>query len=163
RTWVSQNIPALSAYTEDDGDTWHPSTGYGLVSGFDHETIGAGPFAGPLGPVGGYPNAVYYASHDDVVAQCALSLDGGQTYGVALPMWDTTQCETIHGHLKVSPVDGTVYVPVRSCDGGAHAGLAVSTDGGLSWTVKRVGTNSGGNWDPAVGIGAGGAVYFGYG
>jgi len=66
RTFVSQLeglTPAGSTteYTDDDGDTFHPSAGSGLPSCVDHQTLGGGPFAAPLSsPL--YPHAIYYAS-----------------------------------------------------------------------------------------------------
>ncbi|HVG30751.1 MAG TPA: hypothetical protein VM864_13670 [Pyrinomonadaceae bacterium] len=161
RTFVSQLLGKASAmaYTDDDGETYTPSQGSGINSGVDHQTIGGGPFAAPLFGVG-YSNAVYYASQDIATAEIALSVDGGLTFGPAIPMYALTQCVGIHGHVKVAP-DGTVYVPNRDC-GGAQ-GFAVSKDNGLTWEVKTAPNSHAGNWDPSIGIGADGTVYFGYG
>src|SRR4051812_16378451 len=64
RTFESQLTGQDSAtcWTDDDGTTWHPSTGGGIPSGVDHQTVGGGPYS-PHG-VGAlststYPNAVY--------------------------------------------------------------------------------------------------------
>ncbi|MCA1629663.1 MAG: fibronectin type III domain-containing protein [Acidobacteria bacterium] len=117
------------------------------------------PFAQGLSGAG-YPNAVYYASQDIATAEVALSVDGGRTFGPAVPMYALTQCGGLHGHIKVAP-DGTVYVPNRSC--GGKQGFAVSKDNGLTWEVKLAPNSSAGEWDPSLGVGADGTVYFGYG
>jgi hypothetical protein len=161
RTFVSQLLGKASAmaYTDDDGETYTPSQGSGINSGVDHQTIGAGPFVAPLtGTI--YPNAIYYASQDIATAEIAQSQDGGLTFGPAIPMYTLAQCVGIHGHVKVAP-DGTVYVPNRDCNG--LQGFAVSKDNGLTWEVKTAPNSHAGNWDPSVGIGADGTVYFGYG
>jgi hypothetical protein len=163
RTYVSQLLPSkmsLLAYSDDDGANWLPSQGSGINSGVDHQTLGAGPFApGPVKAAASYPRILYYCSQDIAMAQCATSLDGGRTFGPAVPIYNLTQCSGIHGHVKVAP-DGTAYVPNRSC--GNEQGVAVSTDNGLTWTVKTVPGSSSSSWDPSVGIAADGTVYFGW-
>jgi hypothetical protein len=163
RTYVSQLLGATSlmAYTDDDGVTWTPSQGAGIASGIDHQTVGSGPFhrtvLGSLPQV--YPHAVYYCSQAIALASCAVSLNGGLTFGPAVPMYNLTQCSGLHGHVKVAP-DGTAYVPNKSCNG--KAGVAVSTDNGLTWTVRTVPGSTAGSSDPAVGIGADGTLYLGW-
>src|SRR5204862_182230 len=50
RTIVSQlaGTDSLSSLTDDDGQTWVPNEGGGIVSGVDHQTIGAGPYHAPI-------------------------------------------------------------------------------------------------------------------
>jgi Fibronectin type III domain len=169
RTIISQlaGTNSLSALTDDDGQTWIPNEGGPLTSGVDHQTIGGGPFAPPLtGGTAAYPNAVYYCSQDAVTAFCARSDDGGLTYGPTVPMFLLT-CGGIHGHVQVAP-DGTVYVPNRQCN--SNQGLLVSEDNGITWQIRTVaGSDSAGgfdsipgSWDPALGVGADGTLYFGY-
>ncbi len=164
RTFESQltGVNSLTCYTDDDGATWTPSSGGGIPSGVDHQTIGGGPFTdggtGPL-PTSAYPNTVYYCSQDIATAFCAASLDGGTTFGPGVPTYDLTQCGGLHGHVKVAP-DGTAYLPNKAC--GSTAAVAVSTDDGASWQVKSVPGTTPGDSDPAVGIGANGTTYFGY-
>jgi hypothetical protein len=84
-------------------------------------------------------------------------------------MYTLAQCGGLHGHAKVAP-DGTVYVPNKNCpdpdmnpatnDGGQ--GFAVSEDNGLTWTVRALPGSGSGDSDPAIGIGAGGRIYFAY-
>src|SRR3954464_11526157 len=71
RSISSQLLLACSKamITDDDGGTWSPSTGCGVGTGIDHQTIGGGPFApGGLGALAVYPNAVYYCTQDGFVA-----------------------------------------------------------------------------------------------
>ncbi|MEV8558607.1 sialidase family protein [Streptomyces sp. NPDC051917] len=162
RTFESQlaGKTALTCYTDDDGETWTPTGGSGIDSGVDHQTIGGGPFTtGEPGPVTAYPNAVYYCSQDIADASCAISRDGGLTYGPAVPMYSLLDCGGLHGHVKVAP-DGTVYVPNKGC--GGNQAVAVSEDNGLTWTVRKNPSSTPGDSDPSVGIGAGGTVYMGY-
>src|SRR6185295_12326830 len=137
-------------YTDDDGNLFIPSQGSGVVSGIDHQTIGGGPLAAPLtldpNTPGPYPHAVYYCAQAAVPANCALSLDGGLTFGPAVPMW-TKECGGLHGHLKISPKDGTVYIPNRGC--GGRQGLAVSTDNGITWDIRTIPNTATGESDPS--------------
>lgn len=164
RTFVSQLLPSkisLMAFSDNDGLTWWPSQGAGFNSGVDHQSLGGGPFSqeGPLQPLTSYPNILYYCSQDIAIAQCGASLDGGLTFGPAVPIYNIAQCGGLHGHVKVGP-DGTAYVPNKSC--GGEQGFAVSRDNGLTWAVKTVPGSQSGEWDPSLAIGAEGTVYFGY-
>ncbi|RVU22220.1 exo-alpha-sialidase [Streptomyces antnestii] len=162
RTFESQlaGKTALTCYTDDDGETWTPTGGSGINSGVDHQTIGGGHFApGGPGAVTSYPNAVYYCSQDIADASCAVSRDGGLTYGPAVPMYSLLDCGGLHGHVKVAP-DGTVYVPNKGC--GGNQAVAVSEDNGLTWNVRPNPSSTPGDSDPSVGVGAGGTVYMGY-
>ena len=148
------------SYTDDDGVTWVPSPGT-LGSGIDHETIGGGPYRAPV-PAGlVYPNAVYYCSQDLVAAFCLRSDDGGVHWGPPVQTY-TTECGGLHGHVKVSPVDGTVYLPNNACGGDGAA--VVSEDNGITWKIRHVSSasigSSSGASDPAIGIDKAGRVYF---
>ena len=186
RTFVSQLeglTPAGSTtdITDDDGDNFLPSEGSSLPSDIDHETFGGGIFhAGTLGPVTAYPNAVYYASQSVSDARATLSQDGGLTFGPAFPMYTINDCAGLHGHIKVSPKDGTVYVPNVACGGavpfhetGAKQAVIVSEDNGITWNIRPIpdstthGNGSADNTiigtrDPSVSIDADGNVYFVY-
>jgi hypothetical protein len=164
RTFVSQLLfpskQSAMAFTDDDGVNWTPSQGSGITTGADHQTVGGGAFAaGPLGPLTSYPHAVYFCGQDIALAECAVSLDGGLTFGAGVPIYNLSQCGGLHGHLAVAP-DGTAYVPNKSC--GNQQGVAVSRDNGTTWTVKTVPGSTAGAWDPAVAIDKGGTVYFGF-
>lgn len=163
RTLVSQLVLAcsLSAFTDDDGANWTPSEGCGEVNGVDHQTYGGGPFPKEIAvgslPTTGYKNAVYYCAQGLAFATCALSRDGGLTFGNGNLVY-TTECGGLHGHIRVSP-DGTAYLPNASC--GGQQGVAVSTDAGLTWTVRKVPGTIVGSSDPSVSAGKDGTVYFG--
>ncbi len=163
RTIVSQLVFAstesLSAITDNDGDTWIPSHGAGIASGIDHQTVGGGPFHAPLLAGAFYPNAVYYCAQDIALANCAVSLDGGVTYGPAVPIYLSQQCGGLHGHVKVGP-DGVAYVPNKDC--GGRQGVVVSEDNGITWNVRTVPNSMAGNSDPSVGISKNGRVYLGF-
>jgi hypothetical protein len=148
------------SFSDNDGQTWIPSSGP-LGSGIDHETIGGGPYHSPL-PAGViYPDAVYYCSQDLVTAFCLRSDDGGAHFGNVVPTY-TTECGGLHGHVKVSPKDGTVYLPNNNC--GGDGAVVVSEDNGITWDIRHVRNNSvdtvSGASDPAVGIDNNGRVYF---
>ncbi|HEX6918809.1 MAG TPA: sialidase family protein [Actinomycetes bacterium] len=161
RTFESQlaGKTALTCMTDDDGATWTPTSGSGINSGVDHQTIGGGPFS--ANGQGGLTSdlAVYYCSQDIADASCAVSRDGGLTYGPAVPMYSLLDCGGLHGHVKVAP-DGTVYVPNKGC--GGNQAVAVSEDNGATWEVRKVPTSTPGDSDPSVGIGADGTAYLGY-
>ena len=164
RTFESQlsGANSLTCYTDDDGATWNPSTGGGIPSGVDHQTIGGGAFsASGIGalPTSTYKDAVYYCSQDIATAFCAVSRDGGTTFGAGVPTYSLLDCGGLHGHVKVAP-DGTAYLPNKGC--GDSQAAVVSKDNGTSWTVSKVPGATPGNSDPSVGVGANGTVYFGY-
>ena len=175
RTFVSQlegltPLGSTTDITDDDGDTFRPSEGSSLPSCIDHQTFGGGPFAPPLRGVV-YPNAVYYCSQCVSHAECALSLDGGVTFGPNVPIFTIADCVGLHGHVKVGP-DGTVYVPNKGCGGalpfheGGKQAVIVSEDNGLTWDIREVTTSTsnglGQDWDPSVAIASDGTVYFAY-
>ncbi len=170
RTVVSQlfGTTSLSAFTDDDGETYTVSQGGGIASGIDHQTVGGGPFrlctaaqllATPApcaqlaarGPLTQYSHAVYYASQDVGDAEMALSQDGGLTYELAHPMYTLADCGGLHGHIKVGG-SGIVYVPNKNC--GGTQGLIVSMDNGLTFAVRHVTGSTSGTSDPSVGIGS---------
>src|ERR1700719_233369 len=151
-TLLSPDTVKIS-HSDDDGVTWVPDQSGGLASAVDHETIGGGPYHSPLptpvpsptalpSPGVVYPHAIYYASQDIAFASCSRSDDGGSTYGPSVQMYVVTTCSGLHGHIKVAP-DGTVYVPNRACGNapllnGGNTAAVVSTDNGITWTVKPV-------------------------
>ncbi|MGZ4437325.1 MAG: CARDB domain-containing protein [Nocardioidaceae bacterium] len=163
RTFESQlsGVDSLTCYSDDDGATWNPSQGGGIPSGVDHQTIGGGPYSanGLGGLPTGYPHAVYYCSQDIATAFCAVSRDGGTTFGAGVPTYSLLDCGGLHGHIKVAP-DGTAYLPNKGC--GDSQAVVVSQDNGTSWTVEKVPGATHGDSDPSVGIGSNGTTYFGY-
>ncbi|HBB89967.1 MAG TPA: hypothetical protein DC047_20375 [Blastocatellia bacterium] len=177
RTFVSQELGqtpggSTAEFTDDDGRTFTPSEGSGAPSGIDHQTIGGGPYHAPL-PTGVnplYPNGVWYCSQSIADAVCSLSLDGGRTFGPAVPMYSLADCGGLHGHIKIG-ADGTAYVPNRACHGdptslvhvGGKPALLVSEDNGITWqirTLEQATTKP--DRDPSVAVGSDGTVYFAY-
>ncbi|MEY2565283.1 MAG: hypothetical protein QOH88_3476 [Verrucomicrobiota bacterium] len=182
RTFVSQldsvvppaapvliGLNSLMAYTDDDGASWTPAQVNPPDGSYDHQTVGAGPYPAtvPLGNPVNKGSAVYYCSQAGVTAFCSRSDDGGLNFGKSTAIYNavTDGCGGIHGHVKVAP-DGTVYVPNRGCSG--VQAVTVSTDAGVTWTVRKVQGNGftatapPGILDPSVGIAADGTLYFSY-
>jgi hypothetical protein len=159
---------SLSSTTDDDGATWIPSTGCGIPGAFDHQSVGGGPFADPSKGVV-YPHSMYYCGQNGQFANCALSLDGGMTYGPSMVMYTdpgtplTGRCQGLHGHVKVGP-DGTAYVPDFDCGTLSKQGLVVTRDDGLHWTVNEIPDSAYNNFrsDPSVGIASDNTVYYAY-
>jgi hypothetical protein len=144
---------SLSAFTDNDGDTWVVDEGCGLPSGADHQSIGGGPFHAPLpselplpAELAGYSHATYYCAQSGVTAYCSRSDDGGVTYGPGVPIY-TTECGGLHGHPMVAN-DGTVYVPNKAC--GGKQGVVVSEDNGITWRVSTVDGSLASANDPGV-------------
>src|SRR6266852_2756296 len=181
RTFSSQLnlVTSELSFTDDDGNNWLPTQGSGQPAGVDHQTVGGGPYAAPLPATHTtYPHAIYYCSQDIATAFCSRSDDGGLTFGPGIPIYTFTTvngvdlpvapgtCGGLHGHVRVSP-DGTAYVPNKSCmdsSGVSRIGVAVSTDNGLSWSVRTVPDSksiSPGS-DPSVAAGANNTIYLGY-
>ena len=167
------------SFTDNDGNNWTPTQGSGQPAGVDHQTVGGGPYASPapLTPTA-YPHGIYYCSQDIATAFCSRSDDGGLTFGAGVPIYTFTSvngvdlpvvpgtCGGLHGHVRVSP-DGTVFVPNEKCmdaNGVSRPGIAVSTNNGLSWTVRTVpdGKSISPGSDPSVASGSNNTIYFGY-
>ena len=179
RTFASQLLGACSStyYSDDAGANWSPSTGCGFGTLLDHQTLGAGPFHSPL--TGGItnPDAVYYCAQNGFNEACAVSLDGGTSFGPASYIANTPAndpldsnatfaaeggaCSALTGHVKVGP-DGTAYVPLKGCGGtisaenatnteyvGGHPSLSVSEDNGTTWTIRMVNDPAAQNPDEA--------------
>jgi hypothetical protein len=186
RTFVAQLeglTPAGSTIdiTDDDGDSFTPSDG-AVPSDVDHETLGGGRYHDPLPNPGLiYPDAVYYASQSVADARAFRSDNGGLLFSqAAAPMFTNADCQGLHGHIKVSPADGTVYVPNAGCGGsipfhetGAKQAVVVSEDNGITWSIRPIpdSTTNGESdlnnsipptRDPSVGVSTDGTVYFGY-
>jgi len=182
RTFASQLDGACSemSFTDDDGNTWLLAQGCGAPAGVDHQTVGGGNYASPA-PSHSYPHAIYYCSQSIATAFCARSDNGGITFGPGIPIYTFAslmalntlgpdaapgQCAGLHGHIRVAP-DGTAYVPNHNCRDANNVdrpGVAVSSDNGLSWTVRTVPdarTSSAGG-DPSIAAGSNNTLYFGY-
>jgi hypothetical protein len=165
RTLVSELAGAcsLSSFSDNDGTSFTPAVGCGVPAGIDHQTIGGGPFAPnlpQLPPPVGYQHAMYYCSQGIVDASCALSLNGGLSYGVDVPIYTLLDCGGLHGHIKVGP-DGTAYVPNKNC-GAGNVAVVSSGNNGLTWTIHTVPGSASGDSDPSVAVATDNTVYLGW-
>jgi hypothetical protein len=166
RTFVSQLLFVTSGavYTDNDFGSTTPSEGGGTgINGFDHQTFGGGPYPKGMTGLTGYPHAVYYCSQAQALvlgnAACSRSDDGGLTFGTPVPVWNGA-CTGLHGHVRVAPNDGTVYLPDGNC--GGEVGVGVSSDAGKTWTIRKVPGSVNDQSDPAVSAGSDGTLYLGW-
>ena len=141
---------SLLQWSDDQGKTWsHGNPAACETPVDDHQTIAAGNPPPGLGlPTVGYPNVLYYCVNKVADAQCAHSLDGGQTFsptgtpafeGVKTESSDGSggvgqECGGLHGHIITDPA-GRLYLPKGHC---GNPWLAVSEDGGLTWRRTQV-------------------------
>ena len=140
--WLSQSA--------DDGATWTVSPASCGLPGADHHKFATGPYAAasPFAALSNNPLATRHATfcYNKIGGTfCSVSVDGGLRFEyealvdlnpVASTVATDRSCGGINGHQKYAP-DGTIYVPY-----GLNCGLAfvaVSTDSGFSWTVRRIG------------------------
>jgi hypothetical protein len=182
RTFVSQlntvtqtnpvliGLNSLMAFTDDDGLSWTPAQVNPPDGSNDHQTVGAGPYPAALSNLANSVNkghAVYYCGQAGYVlaasgaAYCSRSDDGGLNFGKSVIAYQDVVAgctQSIHGHVKVGP-DGTVYLPNSSC--GGHPAVAVSTNGGTTWTVKQVlgGIPTSAILDPSIAVASDNTVY----
>jgi len=177
RTFVSQELGltplgSTMEFTDNDDAPFTPSSGSGAPSGIDHQTVGGGPYHAPI-PTGVnplYPNGVWYCSQSIADAVCSISIDGGITFGPAVPMFTIADCSGLHGHIKIGP-DGTAYIPDRGCGGDlpyhtgpdARQAVIVSEDNGITWSIRPVTTSTTRtDRDPSVAVADDGTLYFAY-
>ena len=166
RTFINQLLVtgcSLQAFTDDDGKTYTRSAlGCGPGIAFDHQTLVTGKRAesSKQPPTVGYPNYLYYCTNDVAQAACATSIDGGLTYLPAIPVYNlaTSECSGIFGHIKTSPVDGTLYLMPDGC--GKTQGVWVSEDNAVTWTFHEIpGSTVGGGGHPSIAVGRDGTLY----
>ncbi|MCA1819148.1 MAG: hypothetical protein LC620_03710, partial [Halobacteriales archaeon] len=145
--------------SDNNGVTWSntpssPASG----GGWDHESLATGPYASPAPlapppswPAGGPFLATYYCSQSGAGSMsCSRSDDGGTSW-TATGLQANGQCGGLHGHPRISPVDGSVYVPSKSCSG--KNGFMMSPDNGSTWNLRTIAASTpDGGFDPAVGI-----------
>ncbi|HVL87401.1 MAG TPA: fibronectin type III domain-containing protein [Candidatus Thermoplasmatota archaeon] len=152
---------SLLFYTDDDGGTWIPMAESCSLPGWDHPTVGSGPYPQPFrgvveqadasaaGPAV-YPHVVYYCGQPGLQpgpAFCGRSLDGGLTFENTVPPW-VNACAGLHGHIRIAP-DGAAFLPNKRCSG--RAGFSVTSDIGHVWNVRSVPQSPGsGRFDPSV-------------
>ncbi len=188
RTLISQLAPpcSIAAFTDSDGEPtatnplgYAPSAACGVGSNFDHQTVSFGKSVG-ANPLYGPDRVAWYCSQVVVESTCSVSRNGGVAFEQSRPVYTfkgdllTSQkfivgCEGLHGHLNVSPVDGTAYLPNFACNSAAdlqtdRPSVVVSPDMGLNWTIRQVpdGTSPNFDSDPAVDVDEGNRAYVAY-
>lgn len=182
RTFVSQltGADSLTAFTDNDGTTWTASNGGGVPFGFDHQSIGAGPYnpAGVPPQSTVFGDAVFYCSQAVASALCARSDDGGINFGLGVPVYSFDQCGGLHGHIRVSP-GGLDMLPNQNCDkqidpgagaqqnanGGnfPYQAAVTSNDNGTTWVVQTIpDSHATLRSDPAIAADKAGKLYFAY-
>lgn len=131
------------AWSDDDGETWTERPFACGTPQVDHPKIVTAP-PGPdvpsqvtLEPA--YPNVLYLCVNKlDLGTWCSTSYDGGASFAYdreAAPQHP--ECGAINGHPHPYP-DGTIAVPLGAFGGCERPlGVAISTDNGLSWEVRR--------------------------
>ena len=134
------------SYTDDGGKTWTRGAAISVFGANDHQTLFAGPApAGvpTLDPK--FPKVVYYCVNQINGSYCSHSIDGGKTFtdtgSPAFPPADSNPqngvpfCGGLHGH-GVTDSKGRIFLPRGFC---GRPELAISSDGGLTWTRVPVG------------------------
>ena len=165
RTFESQlsGVDSLTCYTDDDGATWNPSTGGGIPSGVDHQTIGGGAFS--AGGVGALPTSTT-RTPSTTAARTSRPRSARSPATAArrsAPASRRTACSTAAACTATSRSRRTAR---RTCPTRAAAPTrppSSRTDNGTTWTVSQGARRARpGDSDPSVGVGANGTVYFGY-
>jgi hypothetical protein len=141
---------SLLSFSDDQGKTW--TTSFAAASGVDdHETIVAGnvPDGSPLRTLDPkFPKIVYYCVNTVAAVSCSRSLDGGVTFtqmNSPFPTHPTQNlplsalCSSLTGHLQVDR-KGDVFLPsaFNEVAGCGVPAVAVSTDGGTTWTDHQI-------------------------
>lgn len=151
---------SVLSYSDVDGASWTPMGNSCAGAAWDHPTVGSGPWAGgkPISAL--YDRAVYYCAQLSA-AQCAVSSDGGLTFGAGAPVPCGYINPGLHGSVHVGS-NGWAYLPFKDC-GTTGNGVAVSKDNGLTWTGRPIGAKAPGDgFDPDVGTTTSGWAYVGY-
>lgn len=129
-------VCATLSISDDAGETWlHNPVGCGHpFGGQDHQNLWT---AAPrvLTPVG-YERLVHYCVNRIADTACAVSLDGGLTFGplrglvyTGVDPREGYLCGGLTGHGVAAP-DGTLYLPKGHCN---VPTVAMSQDDGLTW------------------------------
>lgn len=189
RTLVTQLAPpcSIAAFTDSDGEPtatnplgYTPAAACGVGSNFDHQAVTFGKAVNPeLSPLYGPGRVAWYCSQVVVESTCSVSRNGGIAFEQSRPVYTfkgdlvsdplIVGCEGLHGHINVSPVDGTAYLPNFGCNSAAdlqtnRPSVVVSADEGLTWDIRQVpdGTSPNFDSDPAVDVDEGNRAYVAY-
>lgn len=128
--------------SDDEGATWTEDPDLCVSPPFhDHPSLAAGRPRGMLSP-DGYDNLVHLCLNHAHGTECAVSLDGAQSFlppHLVFPSVDPTKatgawCGGLNSPVTTDSV-GRVFVPRLHCD---TPKVAVSEDGGLTWDVRTL-------------------------
>jgi hypothetical protein len=155
--WISIDLPSPTPArldrSDDDGKTWFPSNQPCPNRAFNplgcgHPQVFTGPPTESMEHLlQGYPNVVYVcgggagaiAPPGTIVLACQKSVDGGSTWGPAVPIPTPAgvSCAVFNnfGLNGVVGPDGTVYVPFTPCQ---RPYIAASHDEGATWQTDLV-------------------------
>lgn len=130
--------------SDDQGQTWISNPLACGALNVDHQSFGVGPFPPNLAALETvYPNVLYYCSNHVTFSMCHRSLDGGITWtGSGQPAFQGYDpaagglCGGLAGHLDTDS-EGRLFLPKGHC---SQPWLAVSEDGGITFTRTRVST-----------------------
>lgn len=132
--------------SDDQGATWISNPLACGAFNVDHQSFGVGPFPPNLAPLETiYPNVVWYCSNHVAFSWCHRSLDGGITWtGTGTPAFQGYDpaagglCGGLAGHLDTDS-EGRLFLPKGHC---GAPWLAMSDDGGATWTRTKVGDSA---------------------
>ena len=154
------------SFTDDQGADW-TTTALTVAGANDHQTFVAGvtpignPALKPIDP--SFPKICYYCVNQVADSWCARSLDGGRTFvQTATPAYlgyDQAAggfCGGLHGHVKAD-LDGRIFLPKPHC---GLPWLAISSDGGDTWTRVLISNLIGAAGDPSVATDTAGNLYY---
>ena len=152
---------SLLSYTDNSGESWTNNPAACDIPVNDHQTLAAGPPPAGTSTLG-YPSVIYYCVNQVAGATCARSLDGGDTFtNAGLPAFEGVGpngeiCSSLHGHVVVDD-EGRVFLP-RGC--GDEVQLAVSEDGGLTWSRSVASNLPSAAYHTSVAVDDAGTVYY---
>ncbi|MCA1813888.1 MAG: glycoside hydrolase [Halobacteriales archaeon] len=164
--------PTSGSTVLNDGEVWVPTEPSSTFPAFDHQNVGSGPHSvlglapnlkqlGVPAQAAGVANAMYTCGQIGPTL-CVRSDDNGLTWGPPTSPNLQNNCMGLVGHITVDAI-GTVYVPDRAC--GSQAGIEISRDNGIDWSLTRLpGSSSRGfaEPDPSVAVDAADHVWVAY-
>ena len=152
---------SVLSYSDNDGAGWTPMGNSCAGAAWDHPSIGSGPWAGGKPVYALYDRAVYYCAQLSA-AQCAVSSDGGLTFGAGVAVPCGYVNPGLHGSVHVAS-NGWTYLPFKDCAASGN-GVSVSKDNGLTWTGRPIpdAAAPSDGFDPDVGSTPSGWAYVAY-